>query len=387
MSISARKTASGVRYDVRLRDPAGALYKRTFRTKREAETFEARERADRSRGAWVDPRKADTTFGEVARYWLVSNPGKRASGLARDESIVSLHLMPELGRRPVSAITPRDVQTLVTAWTSVAAPRTVHRQYGVLRAILNAAVNLDLLARTPCRGVKLPSVEQMDCHIVTPDELAALAEALGPGLSAMAYLATVLGLRWGECAGLRVGRLDFLRSTLTVAEQRTRGRAGVMVSGAPKSRAGRRSLSVPTTLMAELGEHLARRDLSGVDGDAFVFVGSLGRPLHYSTWLHRAWKPACLTAGLEGLRFHDLRHANATGMVAAGIDVKTAQARLGHADPRQTLGIYAQATNAADRDAADRMGSAFMARSGERMCHESAMNESAPTGRRPRNGR
>ncbi|HUR17508.1 MAG TPA: hypothetical protein VMZ51_01050 [Acidimicrobiales bacterium] len=53
MSIKARKTTSGIRYDVRLRDPAGEPYKRTFRTKREAETFQARERADRSRGAWV----------------------------------------------------------------------------------------------------------------------------------------------------------------------------------------------------------------------------------------------------------------------------------------------------------------------------------------------
>lgn len=60
----------------------------------------------------------------------------------------------------------------------------------------------------------------------------------------MAYLAAVLGLRWGECAGLRVGRLDFLRSTLIVAEQRPRGRAGAMVTGAPKSEAGRRTLSV-----------------------------------------------------------------------------------------------------------------------------------------------
>lgn len=342
MSIKARKTTSGVRYDVRLRDPAGEPYKRTFRTKREAETFQARERADRSRGAWVDPRKADTTFGEVARYWLTANPGKRPSGLERDESVVRLHLLPVLEHRPVSAVTPRDVQMLVTAWSAEAAPRTVHRQYGVLRAVLNAAVNLDLIARSPCRGVNLPAVEHRDCHIVTADELFRLAEALGPDLAPMAYLAAVLGLRWGECAGLRVGRLDFLRSTLTVAEQRTRGRAGAMVTGAPKSQAGRRTLSVPAPLMAALGEHLARRGLSGADAEAEVFVGALGKPLDYSGWLHRVWQPACTAAGLEGLRFHDLRHANATGMVAAGVDIKTAQVRLGHSDPRLTLAVYAQ---------------------------------------------
>ncbi|MDP9387291.1 MAG: site-specific integrase [Actinomycetota bacterium] len=361
MSIHARKTARGVRYDVRLRDPAGRLYKRTFRTKREAETFEARERADRSRGSWVDPRKSETRFGDVARYWLTANPGKRASGLARDESIVRCHLLPALANRPVSAVTPQDVQGLVTKWSRDAAPRTVRRQYGVLRAIFNAAVNLDLVARTPCRGIKLPAVDQPDRHIVTPEELERLGEALGVGNSLMAYMAAVLGLRWGECAGLRVGRIDFLRSTVTVAEQRTRGRAGAMVTGAPKSRAGRRTISVPRVLMVALGEHLRRRGLTGADVDAFVFVGPGGGPLSYSTWLHRVWNPACCAVGLRGLRYHDLRHANATGMVAAGIDVKTAQTRLGHSDPRLTLAVYAQATNAADRAAADQLGALFMA--------------------------
>ncbi len=383
MSIHIRKTSQGVRYDVRLRDPAGKLYKRTFRTKREAETFQARERADRSRGAWVDPRKADTTFGEVARYWLASNPGKRASGLARDESIVRVHLLPSLDDRPIGAVTPRDVQGLVLAWSAEAAPRTVHRQYGVLRAILNTAVHLDLIARTPCRGVKLPAMEQRDSRIITGDELLRLAEELGHGLRPMVYLAAVLGLRWGECAGLRVGRIDFLRSTISVTEQRTRGRAGGMVEGSPKSQAGRRTLSVPPPLMVMLGEHLVRRGLTGADADEIVFVGSRGKPLDYSSWLHRCWQPACRAAGLEGLRFHDLRHANATGMVAAGVDVKTAQARLGHSDPRLTLAIYAHATTDADRAAADRLGTLFMAHEPERMCHESAMGQAeAPRGPR-----
>lgn len=378
-----RKTARGVRYDVRLRDPAGRLYKRTFRTKREAETFEARERADRSRGSWIDPRKADTRFGDVARYWLGANPGKRASGLARDESIVRCHLLPALENRPVSAVTPQEVQALVTKWSVAAAPRTVRRQYGVLRAIFNTAANLDLVARTPCRGIKLPEVHEADCHIITASELASLSEALGPGSSLMPYLAAVLGLRWGECAGLRVGRIDFLRSTVTVAEQRTRGSAGAMVTGAPKSRAGRRTVSVPTALMTALGDHLGRRGLTGADVDAFVFVGPGGGPLSYSAWLHRMWNPACAAVGLRGLRFHQLRHANATGMVAAGIDVKTAQTRLGHSDPRLTLAIYAQATSAADRAAADRLGAMFMAGGADEMCHESAMADIPLAGPEP----
>ncbi|MCA1844063.1 MAG: tyrosine-type recombinase/integrase, partial [Actinobacteria bacterium] len=60
------------------------------------------------------------------------------------------------------------------------------------------------------------------------------------------------------------------------------------------------------------------------------------------------WKPATAKGGLEGVTFHDLRRANATGLVAEGVDVGTAQARLGHSDPRLTLAIYAQATGDAD---------------------------------------
>ncbi|MFO7548681.1 MAG: tyrosine-type recombinase/integrase [Acidimicrobiia bacterium] len=76
-------------------------------------------------------------------------------------------------------------------------------------------------------------------------------------------------------------------------------------------------------------------------------------------WLHRVWYPARAKAGLDWLQFHDLRRANATGLVLEGVDLKTAQTRLGHTDPRLTLGIYAQATTEADRQAADRLGERF----------------------------
>lgn len=67
MSIHLRLTESGDRrYDVRLRDPSGKTYTRTFRTRHEAETFAADERASRRRGAWLDPRRAETPLREVA---------------------------------------------------------------------------------------------------------------------------------------------------------------------------------------------------------------------------------------------------------------------------------------------------------------------------------
>ena len=354
-----RKDGSAV-YDVRLRDAAARVYTRTFRTKKAAAAYEAREQADRSRGVWIDPANGETPFADLAAHWLASNPGKRPSGWARDETIIRCHLLPALASRPIASITPSEVQRLVIAWTAELAPRTVRRQYGVLRAIFRAAVETDLLLRSPCRGVKLPAAPHIDRHIVTPEELAALADALGPDYGAMAYLGTVLGLRWGECAGLRVGRLDFLRSTVTIAEQISRGPHGLRVTGPPKSEAGRRTMAAPEPLMAMLAGILARRGLTGADSDAYVFASPDGEPLEYSNFRYRRWLPACEAAGVKGLQFHDLRRANATGLVAEGVDLKTAQSRLGHSDPRLTLAIYAQKTTEGDRQAADLLASRFM---------------------------
>jgi integrase len=97
-------------------------------------------------------------------------------------------------------------------------------------------------------------------------------------------------------------------------------------------------MAVPPALMALLSEHLASQGLTGADPDAFAFSAPQGGHLDYAHWRRRVWEPATAAAGLEGLAFRDLRRANATGMVLDGIDLKTAQTRLGHSDPRPDLG-------------------------------------------------
>ena len=75
-----------------------------------------------------------------------------------------------------------------------------------------------------------------------------------------------------------------------------------------------------------------------------------------SNWRRRVWVPAVNAAACAESGFHDLRRLNATTLVVEGIDVKTAQTRLGHADPRVMLAIYASAPASVDRAAADVLG-------------------------------
>jgi integrase len=162
-----------------------------------------------------------------------------------------------------------------------------------------------------------------------------------------------------------------------------RGRKGTVGFGQPKSSAGRRTLAVPVELMDMLVQHMAVRALARGDTDALLFTAPEGGVLRYSNWLRRCWWPATIVAGLGrmvkdkasgktryvGLGFHDLRRANATGLVASGVDVKTAQGLLGHSDSRLTLDHYAQVVNELSEAAAAAMGARFFpaARDGRAM--------------------
>jgi integrase len=98
----------------------------------------------------------------------------------------------------------------------------------------------------------------------------------------------VLGLRWGEVAGLRVGNVDVLRKTVTIAEQVTRGRGGAGDIGPPKSAAARRTISIPAELADELSAHMKALELTGADPEELLFPNAEGLPLDYSNWRRRS---------------------------------------------------------------------------------------------------
>jgi integrase len=124
--------------------------------------------------------------------------------------------------------------------------------------------------------------------------------------------AAYTGLRAGEIGALRAGRLDFLRSTVEVAESATEVN-GELVYG-PTKNYHRRSVPLPPFL---------RDDLAGLlrsgphDPDSFVFTAPEGGPLRHNNFYRRHFKPAVVRAGLpDELRFHDLRHSFAGFLIA-----------------------------------------------------------------------
>jgi integrase len=235
----------------------------------------------------------------------------------------------------------------------------VHRRLAVLRAALNAAIDAELLDQSPCRRIRVPRSSPATAYALSPEEVAQLANEVGPRYAPMIYAAAMLGLRFCECAALRVGRIDLEQGTLSVEEGLVEATSGKVFSNPPKSHSARRTMCMPSSLVAMLDRHLDAFGIDRADERALLFTSPKGGLLRYSNFRKRVWYGAVARAGLPPIGFHDLRRTAATVLVANNVSLKAAQVRLGHANPMLTLKIYAQATSDQDRAAAAAIESHF----------------------------
>lgn len=196
--------------------------------------------------------------------------------MVRDQQAIA-HFLPQLGPRPLGTITPVLVQGAVDARAREAAPATVARDYPALRAVFNAAVDADLIGRTPCRKIALPRVRPPARVALSPAALERLASEVPARYRALILVGGVLGLRWGEAIGLRIGDVDFLRRTVKVSQVVEETAGALRIVAGAKSASRIRTMSAPAFLVEELAEHVRRfrAEVAG-DGGALLFVGSRG---------------------------------------------------------------------------------------------------------------
>ena len=130
------------------------------------------------------------------------------------------------------------------------------------------------------------------------------------------------GLRLGECLGLTVDRVDFLRRTVRVDRQLTRV-AGGSGFDTTKTRAAVRTIPVPPVVTDVLAAHLAT---FGAGPDGLIFTSAGGRPVSRSQW-STDYRAACGVAGVVGrTRTHDLGHVAVSSLIASGLSVAAVQA-------------------------------------------------------------
>jgi len=324
----------------------------------------------RDRGQLPEAGKDRETFSEFLDRWLVAIAGPvRPSTVKRYSIIVRLHIKPALGKYKLSALKPDIIQGLYsTKLASGLSPTTVQLIHTTLHKALEDAVNWGYLAFNPADRVRRPQRHHFEARPPTTVEVAKLiaqAEASGDRLVGLWVLKAHTGARLGELLGLQWSDVDLVGGTISLQ----RGLVDV-VHGQPilqdqKTISSRRVLSIPGEAVQALIAHQDRQNFERTKlGEAYqdfdlVFATKLGTALSERNVI-RAFKRALERAGLRTeVRLHDLRHAHATALAEAGINLKVISTRLGHASIQITADLYTHPAQEADRQAAERYAKAL----------------------------
>ena len=365
-----RERAPGV-FEVRAfvgRDEAGrpVQVSRTVRgTKRDAKRV-----ADQLASTTSSARGARTTVAELLDAWLATMEGSWAPSTSENQrSRVALVKRDQIAKMTLAKLTAPDV----AAWHIRLARRgagegSVRNQHLVLRAALSVALRWGWVPFNVAASAPLGRRKRAPRGVLGTDDVKAVLSAavsmasegrIEPAAPVALRLACVTGARRSELAALRWEELDGSRLVIDSSIAVIRG--GTSDDGCrpflrddPTKTGTRRVVSLDEATLDALD---ALHKHPGMLGPWLLAPGS--RPIspdRISAW----WRRARDLAGLNTRwRLHDLRHWSATTTVAAGHDVRSVAARLGHANPAMTLRVYAHAVEATDATLAGTLGAAL----------------------------
>jgi integrase len=285
-------------------------------------------------------------FSQYARSWVSERPNLRPKTLQLYDGLVRLHLSPTFGALMLQDITePRVRRWRKGLLDAGVGEVTVAKAYRLLKAIMNTAVDDGLIRRNPCRIKGAGQERSPERPVLTIRQVFALADAIGPRFRALILLAVFGSLRWGELAALRRRHIDLISGTLRVEVSVVELVDGSLVTGPPKSEAGKRAVTLPAFLLPEVVTHLEQFTSPG--DDSLVFVGPKNGPLRRPNF-SSTWRDATESAGLTGFHFHDLRHTGNHIAAATGASLRELMGRMGHSTTRAAL-IYQHRTAERDR--------------------------------------
>jgi len=233
----------------------------------------------------------------------------------------------------------------------------------ILARALGQALKWGLVLRNVATLTDSPRVGRHDFTILDPDQARRFLDAVrGDRLEAFYTVALSLGLRQGEALGLRWRDVDLDAAALHVRMglQWIHAQEPRLVE--PKTARSRRTLPLAPEVAVQLRAHRTRqleeRLRAGADwqGEAWdlVFADPVGGPIdarHLRHW----FKAHLKRAGLDPIRFHDLRHSCASLLVAQGVHPRVVMEILGHSQIAMTMNTYSQAIPASTREALGRL--------------------------------
>lgn len=335
-SVSTR-TRNGRTFYVARISRGGKQKSKSFDRHRDAKAW-----VDEMEGGKIDP--ARTVAHVAVKAWAdeAETDGTRAGR-------VHLHAnLGDLTYKRLGEITPEDV----TAWrTTLATGRewaggkplahsTIRTLTQILSALFNREVANGRLVRNPVKAVskKRPGAQKkiLPNQIWTTETVQKLIDNATDPLKTMAVVAATSGLRPGELAGLRLSNIDLESGTIHVVEQAD-GHYSTHDWRPLKSPESERVVPIPESTCRAVEGYLGRSNHDR--NPRLALFRTVNGGMFSTAHISRLFGPVREAAGVTG-GWHQFRHFYASTLIRSGASVKVVQARLGHASPAVTLGVY-----------------------------------------------
>lgn len=218
-----------------------------------------------------------------------------------------------------------------------------------MSALFAHAKRYGMTSANPIAEVRCSGKRQKEPDILTPEEFASLVTELPERERVMVILAGTTGLRRSELVALTWQDVDFEVLQIFINKSCVRGQIGET-----KTAASARPVPLTPEVAVLLTEWRKASLYTGSGDFLFPSHRSNGRiPVWPDMILNKIIRPAAKKAGIAGkvIGWHTFRHSLGTNLRALGVDIKTAQELLRHANVQTTLDLYTQAVSSQKREA------------------------------------
>jgi integrase len=303
------------------------------------------------------------TVGEWLAYWLehIVQPEREHNTYAKYESKVRLYLVPHLGKKPLSKLTPAQVRTLMAALKhEEIGAATRFEVLRILRNALNRAMREELITRNVALLVDMPKVSKDKVKPWNAQEaITFLRAARAHRFYAAGVLVLALGLRRSEVLGLRWQDIDFENRQFTPTKQVQREKGVGLVLKDLKTESSQAVLPLPEFCaralegrreLQELERKIAGEDWSQGPNHDVIFSsehGGLTDPVGFS----RTFDRLVTRSGVRRITVRLARHTCGTLLAFLKVHPKVAQAILRHSQISMTMDVYTHVVGDGEREA------------------------------------
>ena len=270
------------------------------------------------------------------------------------ESVIRLHIIPNLGNKTVASLTTSTVQKFYNKLLSEGKSGSLVRDaHLIFHQAMDVAVKENLIAKNPTNGTKIPKVEYKPKNILNETQLEMFMDAIKQDELWYDFFYTEIttGLRRGELCGLKWCDFNETTGQLNVVRTVTTRKGGGLKAGETKTEKGTRTIYLPPSTVKLLSDRKTKVSSEWI----FPNFYNNSKPINPATAYTRL-KTILKKAGLPSIRFHDLRHTFATHALSNGVDARTLSGILGHTNASFTLDTYTHVTNDMQKNASAIVG-------------------------------